>query len=61
MVIYLSFAEEFVKCTVSYNVVLSPFLSAKLVYPSITLLRKFGPTFESKRRLGPVYFCCSII
>ena len=23
---------------------------------SITLLRKFGPTFQSKRRLGPVYF-----
>ena len=28
----LSFTEEFVKFTVSYHVVLSPFLSAKVVY-----------------------------
>ena len=32
MVIYLSFTEEFVKFTVNYHVVLSPFLSAKVMY-----------------------------
>ena len=56
----LSFTEEFVKFTVNYHVVLSPFLSAKVVYLPL-LLRKFGPTFESKRRLGPMYFCYCII
>ena len=54
--LYLSFAEKFAKFIVSYHAVLSPFLSAKALYLLLHFYEKFGPTFERKRRLRPVYF-----